>query len=387
VFRRLRDSIEISWQDEPLAGAPPGFHFSAASGISLLEPEAVARPLRDVVLAAVNYLLQIQPGSKRLVELRAALQALESPREHEERLGWLAGLHAEPSLSGRLIDSSIRQGRTDLWSSVVNALTERGNEKAAAAALEVDESALVVTGSCQAALLFGAVAPSVSEEDIRALAGVLVDQYASSDMETPRLRELTLARPLDPALAAWEQGYDLAETLHEELQLNNEWVDIVQLLQDLGITRLDFRLSDKAIRGCSVVGPHHRPTIMVNKASPFSTTDPALRFTLTHELCHILYDRKYGQRLAIASGPWAPRALERRAKAFAAMFLMPPRLVERAIADLPDPITELRDIETVAQRLHVSRRATVDHLYNLTLMSEGDRDAVLRRLEVLPDSG
>jgi hypothetical protein len=39
----------------------------------------------------------------------------------------------------------------------------------------------------------------------------------------------------------------------------------------------------------------------------------------------------------MASGPWAPLGLEQWANAFAAVFLMPPELVQRVVADLPDP--------------------------------------------------
>ncbi len=38
VFRRLRDLIEVSWEDERLAGTPRGFHFSAGTGVARLAP-------------------------------------------------------------------------------------------------------------------------------------------------------------------------------------------------------------------------------------------------------------------------------------------------------------------------------------------------------------
>jgi Zn-dependent peptidase ImmA (M78 family) len=116
----------------------------------------------------------------------------------------------------------------------------------------------------------------------------------------------------------------------------------------------------------------------------YGETTGRLRFTLAHELCHLLFDREMGQRLAIVSGPWAPRNIERRANAFAAMFLMPPSLVSRAIADAPDPINTLAGIEAVAERLHVGVIATIHHLYNLTLMDDSERDALLSQLGSAP---
>jgi len=46
------------------------------------------------------------------------------------------------------------------------------------------------------------------------------------------------------------------------------------------------------------------------------------------------------------------------------MFLMPSVLVRQAIADSPDPISDLSGVVAVAQRLKVSRRAVIEHLYN-----------------------
>lgn len=128
-----------------------------------------------------------------------------------------------------------------------------------------------------------------------------------------------------------------------------------------------------------MVSPHHIPTIIQNEASSYSESEYAQRFSLAHELCHLMYDQSRGQKLAIASGPWAPKRIEQRANAFAAMFLMPPELVQRAVADVPDPISDLNGVSAVASKLRVSKRAAIDHLYNMTLMSESIRDE-LRRL-------
>src|SRR2546427_10846495 len=98
------------------------------------------------------------------------------------------------------------------------------------------------------------------------------------------------------------------------------------------------------------------PAIIQNESSFSYRHAAAARFTLTHELCHLLVDETRGKKLAIASGPWAPRGLEQRANAFAAMFLMPPQLIQRAIADLPDPIHDIASISSIANKLQVSKR-------------------------------
>jgi hypothetical protein len=101
------------------------------------------------------------------------------------------------------------------------------------------------------------------------------------------------------------------------------------------------------------------------------------RFTLAHELCHLLHDRNVGARLAVASGPWAPRGVERRANAFAAMFLMPPDLVTRTLAADPEPVYSPGGVRFFADALQVSLRAAVNHLHNLGLLDEPERDRLL----------
>ncbi len=380
VFRRLRDYIELSWEEERLAGAPEGFQFSATAGRSLLGPEEVASPLYEVASMAAAYLSAAVPGSERLAILHTKINELTVPAQHEVRLRWLAGLTTLPPMSGRLLGRATEEDIRSTWSVALEALEEQRRDDALQAALETDDTPLVVAGSCQAALLFGAVSPTVSEADVRTLAQILIDQYSPSGVESEDLKRLALQESLGAADTPWEQGYDLAESLHEDLQLEGDWVDVERLARDLGIERLDRRLDDPAIRACSIVGPQHKPTVIVNRNSFYADNPAAVRFTLAHELCHILYDRARGRRLAIASGPWAPRGIERRANAFAAMFLMPPHLVEAAVADLPDPISDPNGIRTVASRLHVSSRATIEHLYNLTLMGENQRDDLLRKL-------
>jgi Zn-dependent peptidase ImmA (M78 family) len=396
VFRRLRDLVEISWIDEDLAGTPQGFHFSAAGGVYTAAPTKVATPLYDVASAACSYLLNNNPGSPRLHALQRRFTDLLDHSHHDVRLGWLAGLHGSSPLTQRVTGIATEERQVgERWQEIVATLREIDGGDATNAALATTETDLVLIGSCQAALLFGSVAPTVSEKDVRTLAQVLVDQYqptgadyagadyAGTDCtgtEYEILAALSEDIPLDRSVRAWEQGYELAEALHDRLQLDDELVEVRRLLDEWHVSVLErVVLDDRAVRACSLVGPQHRPTIAINSGSRYAASEVAIRFTLAHELCHLLYDRSHGKRLAIASGPWAPRGVEQRANAFAAMFLMPSDLVRRAVADAPDPITESAGITVLAQRLMVSRRAAIEHLYNLTLMNEATRDDLLGR--------
>ncbi|MFN9288214.1 MAG: ImmA/IrrE family metallo-endopeptidase, partial [Planctomyces sp.] len=93
-----------------------------------------------------------------------------------------------------------------------------------------------------------------------------------------------------------------------------------------------------------------------------------------HELCHILHDRTHGIRLALASGPWAPVDVEKRANAFAAMFLMPPELIRRVIDNEQISLDTVESIWTVSKHLGVSFSAVVEHVCNLGFINEDTRD-------------
>jgi len=380
IIRRFRDLIEISWNDEPLAGTPAGFRYSATNGTALLYPEQVAQTLNEILTAATDYLYEISPDRERIEILRERLKLLKAPSQDESRLEWLAGLRQTSPLTRRLRGGVPEDEMHVRWSQIVTTLTSFDNPEGAKAALEVEESPLVISGSCHAALMFSSMSPTVTENDVRTLAAVLVGQYSREPISS-QLTSLSRPVALDPVIPPWEQGYDLAEAMHAELalDLSSGRIDVVSLLQRLGVSILSQKLEDQKIRACSILGVHHVPSVIHNEASSFDS-DNARRFSSAHELCHLLFDQSRAQKVAIASGPWAPRGLEQRANAFAAMFLMPPELIVGAISDVPDPIN-IDGISAIANRLHVSRRALVEHLYNLTLMGESERDELLRLVQ------
>ncbi len=139
---------------------------------------------------------------------------------------------------------------------------------------------------------------------------------------------------------------------------------------------VDRELSDETIRGVALDGEHHRPGILVNSRNSANAHPFGRRFTLAHELCHLLFDRDAGAHLAIASGPWAPCDVERRANAFAAMFLMPNQLVRRAVSALAEPFYTKEAIQSVANRLRTSFEATLWHLKNLGYIDDVTRQRI-----------
>jgi len=376
VFRRLRDEIELSWNDEPLAGTPSGFLFSSSGGSASIPPQDVAEPLFDVVSLAIAHLAESNPSSARVQKLQAALKTLSSAPENDARLSWLAGLDTTSRAPQGSLAAYTRQVRAG-WQKIRSVL-ENLDLNAARAALAVEGSSpLVIQGSCQAALLFGSVSPNISEEDVRTLAQVLITQYDRQGTNHSRLLDYSEEEPLDFSSPAWEQGYYLAETLHDQYDLPGSFIDVRKFVGNLGVEITRLRLEDSAIRACSLIGPQHKPTIALNDSYPNGTKPSTERFSLAHELCHILYDRSHGQRVALASGPWAPVGIEKRANAFAAMFLMPPHLLRQVISASNYPVSDKRGVQFVCDQLQVGFTAAVEHLYNLTFMSVAEHDALL----------
>ncbi len=380
-FRRWHDQVEVSWRDSPLAGAPEDYRFAQSAGMGRFVPDEVAHPLYDVLSAAAKELSRRLPESERVVHLSNSIASLKaaSPARRSERVAWLAGLgrNASAVFSG--------------WRRVTQEVERRSAERApnfgrsvtsvidAMIAPPADD--LVVTGSCQAALLFGSLAPTVSETDVVTLADLLVDRY-TPDPQRTRLFDFAGDRPVDASHeSAWQQGYQLAEDMSEEfLGPDDGWMDVRGVLDQLGVAVDYVELEDPNVRAVALIGRAHEPWIAVNRNFPANSAPEALRFTLAHELCHLLFDRSYGSALAIASGKWAPVEVEQRADAFAAMFLMPRPLVQRAVARMTDPIATLGGVVHVASTLRTSVKATIFHLKNLDYYDGATRDRLRHQL-------
>ena len=87
VFRRFRDLVEVSWGPARGQGMPGHFNFVYAGPDSCrLPPADIAEPLCEVFSSASTYLLSLSPESRRLNELRSALDDLTARAEPNQRL-------------------------------------------------------------------------------------------------------------------------------------------------------------------------------------------------------------------------------------------------------------------------------------------------------------
>lgn len=263
----------------------------------------------------------------------------------------------------------------DRWRTIADLSRGLTDQSAFTATFGVpDTHDLVLGGSCEAALLFGSVSPTIDQDDALKLARLLLDQY-SPDVRDG-LSSLVHDEPHDLDAPPWQQGYELAALVLDDAadELVSDRVQIEEFLDGRGVQRAEVALSDRSIRAVSFASPQHTSTVALNTSSRYADSAAARRFTLAHELCHLLFDRTRGARLAVASGPWAPLVTEQRANAFAAMLLMPPDLFLAAVSTSPEGMRSVQGVGSVATQLGVSVTATVDHAYNLGLIDEVERD-------------
>lgn len=367
-LRRWRDMIEFSWDTRRIAGAPALFNFLATRGEARLPTEAVAGPLFTVIGDALAELRLKLPDSNRIAEaqeLHNRLRASEADGQYRDRFAWLSGFGGASErfeMIWRRVQDSTRQ----LPSAVRDSL------------LTGKDHGLVITGTPQAAVLFGCLAPTVTEVDVVTVTRTLIASYKSGpDGSDGRLNELRESLDLSDAVAPWEAGNLLAQDVIDSLRLApSPTVDIDGVLAELSISTDVMSLEDRSIRAISIAGPYHQPSIFVNDNFRHGSASWIRRFTLAHELCHLLIDRDEGRRIAVASGPWAPLAIEQRANAFAAALLMPEDDIESeaARASNAESITSRGAVEHLARRYSVGRLVVIDRLFNLGYMNRDERD-------------
>jgi len=363
-IRRFRDQVELSWSRTPLAGAAD-IEWQAPVGVSYIAPDTVAKVMFDVVLPASMELAARRPSSERIATLVTVVEALAAEARSEVRTAWLAGL-------GSSAESMLLR-----WKSLIKRVSPSGSLAAIRSSFQNHaENALVVQGSCQAALLFGSASPSINDADALTLATELVGAYSSEAEQHPRFTEMDES-PLESAVP-WVQGYELADDLLEDTFFDEieTYTDVEAFIKHLGVEVRLIGLSDNQVRAVSFAGSSHRPTMLLNTAWAGNRTVGGKRFTMAHELCHLLYDQSYGAQLAVASGPWAPLALEKRANAFAAMLLMPPRILRKIDSVQPFSSSTRTQLADVAKVLRVPLSSLTEHLYNLNFINESERDAL-----------
>jgi Zn-dependent peptidase ImmA (M78 family) len=363
-LRRYRDTLEVSTGSEPIQGVPEECVFLTPNRVYYLDPVQVAETMFAVLDAAVRELRRRVPGSERLAALGGRVTQLAAPSREREttRMAWLAGLGDDLDRY-RQVAREVDGALADTPAEIREHIT--GSRRS---------TPLLVEGTPYARLLYGAISPETTITDVTSLTRRLIENYVPDAARWLSRLSLPLDvgefRQLTPGQAGSRLGELACEQLHGDRQ---GWVDIESVISDLDISASPISLTDSEIRAVSVFGPTQRPRIFTNARSRWGQSPAARRFTLAHELCHLLLDREHGDELAIASGPWAPAAVEQRANAFAAAFLMPTWLLRDAIAAATVPVDDPETIRSVSARLKVSASSLIDRLHNLGEITFDDR--------------
>jgi len=357
VIRRLMDEIEISWTARQPTHSPDGFRFALSPGAATLSIADVARPLWEMLAWAVSCPPKLDMHDR------------DSIAEVERLINELANLPTRDLAEAYL--------PRELFRKVEDARTDAG----------LEDNSLRFTGAPfitkidDAVLMFGGVNPDIGASDARELMRLLASQRGGADSET--LFALTNTSIGVPLSAPFEEGYELAEELLVELEMPGDAmsVDIDAIVERLGIRVITKTLQTATIRGVAIAGEGYGPAILLNLESSYNSTLAGRRFTLAHELFHILYDREHARRIAHTSGPWAPPSIEKRANAFAAMLLMPRDLVHRSIANKS---LDSNGLFQACNLMKVGPFALLEHLYNTGVIDEIHREEL--RTNIVPST-
>lgn len=351
-LRRLVDDVEISWAATAPLFAPEGFSFAFEPGVSRLPVEEVAKPLWDLLRWFAANPPQLdeedQASWDDIVRTIDRLEGLSGD--------FLAEAYLPEAVRALLDDLRVSQHQ-DVFLLQSDRITEVPALRSLAPAVA----------------MFGGVSPSIGTRDADALFAYLAKSAGGGDGE--RLASLVENNGYSPLTIPYQDGYSFAENLLDDLELpNNDWIDVRWIAKLLNISIDEVVLETKTVRGVALAGEGFRPSIVVNTTSIFNASDEGKRFTIAHELCHILHDRSRARRVAHVSGPWVAQGFEKRANAFAAYLLMPRELVVQHIGGRD--IEDRASVESVAKALRVNESALVEHLFNLRLIREWQREAL-----------
>lgn len=351
-LRRLGDDIEISWTGRQPVYAPEGFYLTSPPGYALFEVAAVATPLWRFLEWAIGTATGVTARDREAIEhMNSRFAQLKQTPLKALELKYL----------GDRVQGLLESAR-----SAVGLQNSSVPLRDVPAIAEMDS----------AVLMFGGLNPCIGDQDAERLIRFIADHQNGT--EAKGLARLVGDHKWNHALAPYEEGYDLAEEIREEIGISEEEreVDVQRILHALGIEVEETTLDTNSVRGVAIAGPGFSPAILVNTKSVFNLTSVGRRFTLAHELCHILFDRTRARKLSHVSGPWTSPRIEKRANAFAVMFLASRTATRAVFMEYGKERTK-----EAAEALQLSHSAFVEHLYNLALIDESEREQLRSKMD------
>ena len=349
--QRMEDDLEFSWGDRVQPGASAAT-FLVEDGVARASVDAVARSL----CSAVEWFLARQQADSAswVEELRTRWKETGQRGAGISALSWYLDSSPEP----RALTQKFRAALQELKKP-----------------LSLGQGSWLGNLSPEVAM-FGDLSPDISSD----AAAILLAEYfnaCTDDGDSDELRELVSDVPAWTAPSPWHNGYALALDILDEVDPEPDaaMTRIECMLDKLGVWVREVYLGERGPRGVALAGGELRATILVNLDDSRNSAR-GRRFTLAHELCHILFDRGHARSLAHSSTPWASPSVEQRANAFAAMLLMPPTRARLTFSK--DDLTGLKqEVAKMADKLKVSRVSLKRHLANIDEIDTNELDFLL----------
>ena len=359
-IRRMADDIELSWSGRPMAFTQDGLAFESGAGHARLPVAKVA----DVILRTLDWVVNQPPKSSApyqedIAALRTKVAALHSVEYAE------------------LVRACVPQAVLAKAEEAFAAIDKTGLLEGGGAAGDVP----CIVELPPAVAMFGGVSPDLGARDIENLRDHIVAAQGGHDSE--RLAELVADRYGNALDVPHRDAHRFADELLEDvapLDDDLDFVDVRAICKHLRVEIHEDKLETDSIRGVAIAGDGFAPRIVVNQTHYFNRNESGKRFTVAHELCHVLFDRTRARRLAhVSSGPWAAQGIEQRANAFAAYLLMPRALLLKHLPDANriDP----KDVQRLEHGLSVNRSALLPHLKNLDLIDAARREQLRDELD------
>ena len=359
-IRRVADDIELSWSGRSMPFTQDGLAFESGAGVARLAVRDVAEAIWQTLDWAVNH-------------------APESPAQYDDQIAVLRTKVASlrnieyATLARAYVHDTVFEQVENAFAAIDRAALLEGG-------LAANDASYIAELS-PAVAMFGGVSPDLGTRDIEYLRDQIVAAQGGSD--SVDLDELVAARHGSAlGVVPHQDGHRFADELLEDLEdvtRHVDFVDVQRLCADLGIDIQETALETDSIRGVAIAGDGFSPRIVVNETHYFNQNESGKRFTIAHELCHVLFDRTRARRLAhVSGGRWVAQGIEQRANAFAAYLLMPRALVLEHLQDANR--IERDDVQHLASQLRVNYSTLLWHLENLDLIDSAYRERLLDEL-------
>jgi Zn-dependent peptidase ImmA (M78 family) len=205
---------------------------------------------------------------------------------------------------------------------------------------------------------------------------VQLEQWREKPSRFQQIRERF--RDIHPPEEApdWQEGKQFAERVREKIALAGKPIESMYgLCEEMGIAVIETSLQIQ-LSAMALADEYYGPTIILNLNERNERLLPR-RFTLAHEVCHIIFDRysmselRRFDRVVGVFEEQAKDSQERRADAFAIHLLCPEEPFEEAWRESRDMEgADAWRVRHLMEQFGVSFTATKSHLANLGIIDK-----------------